>query len=231
LRIAHGNISSASMKKLGPPKLPDFNASAMPGGPGLKVQGTPGAMAGPIWSWRTPRPAITAPEVSPPATIGRRTPESISRTAMRSKARSTSAPARSRPSWAWTVASWSGRADQDRPIVRLSDGPLGHRFDRRVIDSQRERIEPPRRPALPYSSDLGMRRHRVRTRQDYSPPFWPEGRIDPNMLGQQTPRTKVLHEARGNRGTPGQQGQVEAGDGDIMEMSVFDRIDHHEGDA
>jgi hypothetical protein len=62
------------MKKSGAPKLPDLSASASGGSPRLVVQGTPGSIAGPMRSPLTPSAATTAPAVSPPATIKRRTP-------------------------------------------------------------------------------------------------------------------------------------------------------------
>ncbi len=71
------SLSHALRKKFSAPKLPDFSASAIssPAPPRVRarVHGTPGSISGPMVS--TPAcNAITAPEVSPPATISRLTP-------------------------------------------------------------------------------------------------------------------------------------------------------------
>ena len=68
------SLSSAFSKKSGPPKLPDFSASASGAGPFETSTGTPGSISGPMVSAPRPSAETTAPEVSPPATTSRRVP-------------------------------------------------------------------------------------------------------------------------------------------------------------
>src|SRR5690606_32477792 len=108
--LAHGSWLQALVKKSVAPKLPDLRASAMGVAPRLTVQGTPGSMVGPMRRLRTSSAVTTAPDVSPPATISCRTPAWTSRLAISDRASSTSAPARSTPSFSWATLTRSGDA-------------------------------------------------------------------------------------------------------------------------
>lgn len=51
--MLHGSIAKAFAKKSSSPKLPDFNARHSCGSSSVTVQGTPGAISGPMRSART----------------------------------------------------------------------------------------------------------------------------------------------------------------------------------
>jgi len=51
--MLHGSIAKAFTKKSSSPKLPDFNARQSCGSSSVTVQGTPGAISGPMHSERT----------------------------------------------------------------------------------------------------------------------------------------------------------------------------------
>src|SRR5882757_2299078 len=74
--------SSASRKNDGPPKFPDLKAIASPRSSATS-HGTPTLMSGPIRADRNASDSATAPDVSPPATMNRRTPSPSSAIAMR----------------------------------------------------------------------------------------------------------------------------------------------------
>src|SRR5690606_28962803 len=75
----HFSNSQAVRKISSWPKFPDFSANAIgPSAPLASVQGTPGAISGPITRKVTPSAATIAPEVSPPATRKRFTPRARS---------------------------------------------------------------------------------------------------------------------------------------------------------
>src|SRR5499427_10722930 len=80
-RLAHLGFGAAHsrwkalVKKSGAPKLPDFSASRSGLAPTDAVQGTPGSISGPMRSAVTSSAPTTAPEVSPPATMRRPTPD------------------------------------------------------------------------------------------------------------------------------------------------------------
>src|SRR5690606_11186849 len=74
-RARHTSLSHALMNMSSEPKLPDLSASAT-GRPrkDARIHGTPGSISAPMSSAVTPSPAITAPELSPPATMMRENP-------------------------------------------------------------------------------------------------------------------------------------------------------------
>src|SRR5262249_30550290 len=92
--LVHGSIPKALSKKSTAPKLPDLSANASAGSPMLAVQGTPGSICGPMRSALIPRRWTTAPAVSPPATISRRTPAAPSPAAISATAPSLISPPR-----------------------------------------------------------------------------------------------------------------------------------------
>ena len=112
ITFIHDTISKALMKKSSLPKLPDLSANWSRGASVVTVQGTPGAISGPIRSRRIPREVMTAPDVYPPATMSLRTPLAMRPAATSASACSTRVPARRRPSSDCAAATSSGRAEE-----------------------------------------------------------------------------------------------------------------------
>ena len=92
-----------------PSQHPSFEVHGGPW-PTHCVQGTPGAISVPMSSWLTPSALVTAPEVSPPATITRRAPASRAATAQAESVASTISPAPATPSFSCAARTLSGLA-------------------------------------------------------------------------------------------------------------------------
>ena len=167
-RVAHGGHgarSNALVKKSGAPKLPDFSASASAGAPRLTVQGTPGSICGPICS------ALT-PSACDHGARGLAAGDHQAAHAVRDQALGdrrpapprSAAPARSRPSRAWTGATSVGRR---RQLDRTGPWPRAPGAGQRVRRSRRRQRRAGRgssanasRPA-PWRCDLPQRRGRA----------------------------------------------------------------------
>src|SRR5580704_294576 len=111
-RFIHVSALHALRKKSGVPKFPDLSATARGRAwitEAAIVQGTPGSISDPMRSRLTPSASTTAPDVSPPATMRRPTPRSLTRPrAIRASARSIKWLLSLAPSFAWSSFTSSG---------------------------------------------------------------------------------------------------------------------------
>lgn len=114
----------ASEKNSAPPKLPDFSATSMSPAvdPTARSTGTPAAISIPTRNPGIFNRSTTAPDVSPPATINRRTPDFTRLSAMSAIVCSIACPAASRPWRAWSAATLAGVA-----LDAISTGPRANR--------------------------------------------------------------------------------------------------------